>query len=611
MAAVIPLALLARRSPRWAGAGLLVVLAADLAVADARHVATAPQAMLRRVERPAGPGDDRRGRAPRADARPVPDPPDADLGPAGLAARGVGRPGPRVRRVGAGHDPAEVRDPLRPRVHAHRGDGRALSIRCSSSRPSTGRPGPRWPQIARRRAGRRRSSTTRGAGSTSGTPATSSSRRARRRASPGRTSSGATPPSSPTRPGSTRPADAIEAETDRERRERLMHEDLQIYRNEAYYPRAWVVHELAAIAPIVGLDRVDRVAAMNDLLYPADAFWNDPGLALRDPRRRALIEVDDPSTLAPYNTGGPPDPESERVEVVAHEPQRVVLRATLDRPGLVVLADVYYPGWQLTIDGEPAPIVRTNRMMRGAAVGAGTHELVYTYDPDSFRRGCYGTAVGLLLVVGLAGWSAARPEIGGTVCHPTLTPSADRPAAAVGMAIGREDVLGWSGSTRRAIDEDARPAMIPRSPAAAHRRRDGGPDAEPAEGRPRAERAGLGGDPGGAVRARACSTTCSTRVETTPGGHPRAVPQGGAGAGDVHAGDRARAWRRSTGAATTSPGEWAGRPGEGRTLVVSVQEHDRGPRAGREPAAAAGRGLDGRVRPRRPAASASGSPTTA
>ena len=51
-----------------------------------------------------------------------------------------------------------------------------------------------------------------------------------------------------------------------------------------------------------------------------------------------------------------------------HEPQRVELLATLDRPGLVILADSYYQGWRLRIDGKSKPIYRANRMMRAAAV---------------------------------------------------------------------------------------------------------------------------------------------------------------------------------------------------------------------------------------------------
>ncbi len=189
--------------------------------------------------------------------------------------------------------------------------------------------------------------------------------------------------------------------------------DVQILRNEAYYPRAWIVHELKSITPITGLDRQDRVGVMNEILHPGpgDPFWSNPDLNVYDPRRIAWVEPDDPSDLQGFTSAGPPL-AGERVEVVSHEPQRVELRATLERPGLVVLADTYYPGWRLTIDGEPAPIIRTNRMMRGAAVPSGTHELVYTYEPDSFRLGLLGSTIGLALTMGMLGWSFLRPTLG-------------------------------------------------------------------------------------------------------------------------------------------------------------------------------------------------------
>ena len=127
---------------------------------------------------------------------------------------------------------------------------------------------------------------------------------------------------------------------------------------------------------------------MEEILYSDDPFWKDPSRVLHDPKRIAWIEVEDRVSLAKFLPGTPPTP-AESVTVVESEsnPQRVVLEANLARPGLVILADVFYPGWTLTVDNKPSTILRANRAMRGAAVEAGKHRLVYTYNPRSFRLG--------------------------------------------------------------------------------------------------------------------------------------------------------------------------------------------------------------------------------
>ena len=93
-----------------------------------------------------------------------------------------------------------------------------------------------------------------------------------------------------------------------------------------------------------------------------------------DPRRFAWVDNSKKTELAPYLRGRPHGP-TETVKVTYPSPDRAELEASLESPGLVILADVYYPGWELTIDGKPAPIHAVNRLMRGAAVTAGKHRL--------------------------------------------------------------------------------------------------------------------------------------------------------------------------------------------------------------------------------------------
>lgn len=147
---------------------------------------------------------------------------------------------------------------------------------------------------------------------------------------------------------------------------------------------------------------------MLEMIYADDPIWHDARMATFDPRVFTWLDNDKQNELARYLTGGPPRP-TETVEVNYPSPQRVELAASLDSPGIVILSDVFYPGWELTIDGRPAPIYKVNRLMRGAAVEGGTHRLVYSYHPRSFRIGRIGTAIGLAALIILGTICAARP----------------------------------------------------------------------------------------------------------------------------------------------------------------------------------------------------------
>jgi len=103
---------------------------------------------------------------------------------------------------------------------------------------------------------------------------------------------------------------------------------------------------------------------MEEMLYADDLIWNDPDRHAFDPRRIAWIEVANSNALARYCRGGQAAAK-EAVEVRRVSPQRVELDVALESPGFVILADSFYPGWTLTVDDRPTPILRANRMMRG------------------------------------------------------------------------------------------------------------------------------------------------------------------------------------------------------------------------------------------------------
>jgi hypothetical protein len=83
-------------------------------------------------------------------------------------------------------------------------------------------------------------------------------------------------------------------------------------------------------------------------------------------------------------------------------PNRVTIRASLDAPGYLVLADTWYPGWRATVDGEPVEVLRANHAFRAIWLETGEHNVEMIYRPTA---ALVGAAISLtvlaLLVAGL------------------------------------------------------------------------------------------------------------------------------------------------------------------------------------------------------------------
>jgi hypothetical protein len=162
-------------------------------------------------------------------------------------------------------------------------------------------------------------------------------------------------------------------------------DQIDILANDSAFPRAWIVHDVFVTARIETSDRHKLMPMLVTMIAPKQHVI--------DMRQAAWVESDELDQLTPEGRLQTPavDPSAESCRITNYEPQRVEIVARLSAPGLVVLSDMYYPGWQLSVTSggqtRDLPLLRTNRVMRGALLPAGEFKLVYEYRPTSFYLG--------------------------------------------------------------------------------------------------------------------------------------------------------------------------------------------------------------------------------
>jgi uncharacterized membrane protein YfhO len=125
-----------------------------------------------------------------------------------------------------------------------------------------------------------------------------------------------------------------------------------------------------------------------------------------DFHRVALIEAPVEPSLPPTPAAGAPP----RAEIETFEAERIVVRTESAVPGVLVLAEPWYPGWEATVDERPAACVPANAWMRAVPVPPGRHQVVLRFRSRRLVPGV-ALSVGALLVLGAwAGRDRRRSE---------------------------------------------------------------------------------------------------------------------------------------------------------------------------------------------------------
>jgi len=118
--------------------------------------------------------------------------------------------------------------------------------------------------------------------------------------------------------------------------------------------------------------------------------------------RRAAV-VAEPLDIPLGGTTG-----SSMAQVTAYAPNRISVEVDADGDGLLILSEIYYPGWRASLDDTPVRLIRADGLLRGISVPAGQHTVRVWYAPLTARIGLGISALTLVIVIGVGGWYVMR-----------------------------------------------------------------------------------------------------------------------------------------------------------------------------------------------------------
>ena len=120
--------------------------------------------------------------------------------------------------------------------------------------------------------------------------------------------------------------------------------------------------------------------------------------------KSGTIDHDSEAILEAEILSKPPicnDQSQAEIRVAAEEPNQNLVRVNSSAAGYLVIADLWYPGWQAFVDGKQSRIWRANYLFRAVAVPAGEHEVSIVYRPKTLYGGAVISGMALIGLIAL------------------------------------------------------------------------------------------------------------------------------------------------------------------------------------------------------------------
>jgi len=118
-----------------------------------------------------------------------------------------------------------------------------------------------------------------------------------------------------------------------------------------------------------------------------------------DPRHVVYLEQRPPDGLS--DAAPSADPPG-RASVLRNRSNRILVHVEANRPAILVLSEIHYPGWRVRVDGTEQQLLRADYILRAVRVSVGRHEVEFFFSSPSLRWGLLAGGVALGVCAALA-----------------------------------------------------------------------------------------------------------------------------------------------------------------------------------------------------------------
>ncbi len=119
--------------------------------------------------------------------------------------------------------------------------------------------------------------------------------------------------------------------------------------------------------------------------------------------KTAIIHQKDASLL--QDLGNPGQDSLSVIRLTNYDSNFMTYAVDAKKNQLAVFSEIYYPkGWKISIDGQPAEMVRANYVLRALPIPAGKHTVEFRFEPTSIRVTDAVAYVAQLVMLLMFGW---------------------------------------------------------------------------------------------------------------------------------------------------------------------------------------------------------------